>query len=408
MTDPDALRLAAKKRYSTYLGSLISGESVFPLELPFKAAKPGEAARRWAELRAELEALVAASSSSRPGASFTLRWETRTDRLAGTQTLPVGAYFDDESAFLTYLGKGAEARRFKRDADTLLSAFPSLAPWAAARPERIVTHAGDWPDIVSATRWFMDNPRSGLYLRQVPAVEDTKFIERHAAIIDELLRILRVEDIDTVEPDEDEKPAGRRLAERRFVERRGLRRPEPLVRLRILDSAIAERYLRGIRELGLPPSELERIAFPELESVIIIENKASFVNLETFLCIPDLHGALAIFGSGYAVTLAARPWLRRLKVVYWGDIDSHGLRILSRLRLALPATRSVMMDEATFKLFPDYISDAPLDSGAVPEALSPEEEALFRRLAPLSRGNRLEQERIPQGYASAAIAAALR
>lgn len=432
MTSPEELAAAAKRRYRDYLRAVARGKGFFPLELPFKPAKPGEAARRWAELRAELERLVVASAETRPGASYLLRWEERNDRLAGAQRLPSGAYFPDEGSYLSFLGKGAEARRFKRDLALILAAFPELAAWVARRPERIAAAADRWEDLIKAAVWFRDNPASGLYLREVPAVEDTKFIENNEAILDEILAELAAaatgadasgadasparpaaSEEEAEAPDSaaaggsDEANSPRPLRRRSFAERHGLRRPEALVRVRILDAELAAARLLGIRDLALPPSELTRLELPELTSALIVENKASFSNLELFLSTPTMRGAVAIFGSGYAAGLAALPWLASRRVVYWGDIDSHGLRILAGLRQRLPSARSVMMDEATFERFGRFRSDAPHDLAPAPEGLSTDELALFLRLAALNKANRLEQERIPQAYASAALAEAL-
>lgn len=441
MTSPEELAAAAKRRYRDYLRAVARGEAFFPLELPFKPPKPGEAARRWAELRAEVERLVVASAETRPGASYLLRWEDRNDRLAGAQRLPSGAFFPDEGSFLSFLGKGAEARRFKRDLALALAAFPSLAAWAARRPERIAAAADRWEDLIKAAAWFRGNPASGLYLREVPAVEDTKFIENNEAILDEVLAELAAADASSDRPTatepgapgswppaptapeaaspeapapdaeaaagRDGAPAPRPGRRRSFAERHGLRRPEPLVRVRILDAELAASRLLGIRDLALPPSELARLDLPQIKSALIVENKASFSNLELFLSTPAMRGAAAIFGSGYAANLAALPWLASRRVVYWGDIDSHGLRILADLRRYVPSLRSVMMDEGTFERFRRYRSDAPHDLRPAPEGLNPEELALFLRLAALNAANRLEQERIPQAYASAALAEAL-
>lgn len=414
MTSPEELEAAAKRRYKDYLRAVARGESLFPLELPFKPPKPGEAARRWAELRSETERLVAASAETRPGASYLLRWEDRNDRLAGSQRLPAGAYFPDEGSFLSFLGKRAEARRFKRDLTILSTAFPALGPWAARRPERVVAAADRWEDILKVAAWFRANPASGLYLREVPAVEDTKFIENNEAIIDEILVELAASDATpgahaAAPGAEADRGAESARGTRRpsFAERHGLRRPEPLIRIRILDGELAAGRLLGVRDLALPPSELARLDLPEIRSALIVENKASFSNLELFLSTPAMRGAVAIFGSGYAVGLAALPWIAARRVVYWGDIDSHGLRILAELRRGIPDARSVMMDEAAFERFRRFRSDAPHDLAPAPEGLSPEELALFLRLAALNASNRLEQERIPQSYAAAALARAL-
>jgi hypothetical protein len=40
-------------------------------------------------------------------------------------------------------------------------------------------------------------------------------------------------------------------------------------------------------------------------------------------------------------------------VVYWGDIDSHGLAILSGVRATVPHVRSVLMDLDTLRVHAD-------------------------------------------------------
>ena len=47
--------------------------------------------------------------------------------------------------------------------------------------------------------------------------------------------------------------------------------------------------------------------------------------------------------------------------------------------------------------------NAPTDDAAEPENLDPAELGLFRRLVSLTKGNRLEQERVPYGYAREAL-----
>ena len=47
----------------------------------------------------------------------------------------------------------------------------------------------------------------------------------------------------------------------------------------------------------------------------------------TYLAFPVPAAAMVIFGGGYAVpALEPLGWLADLDVVYWGDIDTHGLR----------------------------------------------------------------------------------
>jgi len=215
------------------------------------------------------------------------------------------------------------------------------------------------------------------------------------------------------EPDADtviiENPAPRRPS---FEERCGLKAPVPLVRLRILDAAIARQRFSGLVDLSLPADTLQTINFPELHTVLVIENKTSFSNVEVFLTVPAMGGCLAVFGSGYAVAaLGSAPWLASRRIFYWGDIDSHGLRILAGFRRDFPDARSVMMDRDTFTRFAAYHSEAPTDTAPEPEGLSPEELSLFRKLVSRQDGDqsgkRLEQERIPLAYAREKLLQAL-
>ncbi|BFO23151.1 hypothetical protein SHKM778_95390 (plasmid) [Streptomyces sp. KM77-8] len=53
-------------------------------------------------------------------------------------------------------------------------------------------------------------------------------------------------------------------------------------------------------------------------------------------------------GSGYAASLLRHlPWLADIDLWYWGDIDTHGFAILSRVRGHFPHTRSLLMDRHT-------------------------------------------------------------
>ncbi|WP_431197125.1 Wadjet anti-phage system protein JetD domain-containing protein [[Micrococcus luteus] ATCC 49442] len=57
---------------------------------------------------------------------------------------------------------------------------------------------------------------------------------------------------------------------------------------------------------------------------------------------------LAIYGAGYGFTsLRDASWLWDCEVLYWGDLDTHGFRILDQLRAVHPQVVSVLMDEST-------------------------------------------------------------
>jgi len=400
--DQAGIRAQALRRYEEYLSILAAGDPAaaagvgpadgrpaadfFPVEIRFGKVKSGEASARWADLRDELRALREGSDEG--GArSYRVEWEERVDRLAGTQRFPVRVFFPDAASLLSYLGKTREAERFVRDIGLIGAAVPELRLWAAKKPLRVVEHFGDWGRLAAVVRWMRAHPRPGIFAREVPAVEDTKFIERKKAVLRELLDLSLSET--EVSPEASS-----------FEDRFGLRKSEPLVRAAILDDVIARARFSGIADLSVPVSSLGTLLVPELTSVLVFENKASFSNADAFLTLPALRGCAALFGSGFAVgAVRAVPELAGKRLFYWGDIDTQGLRILSVVRGRFPGCRSVLMDEETFDRFPEYRTDAPEETAEEPRALDAAELALYRRLAAMPAGNRLEQERIPLSWA---------
>jgi hypothetical protein len=73
---------------------------------------------------------------------------------------------------------------------------------------------------------------------------------------------------------------------------------------------------------------------------------SSFVENDiTYLSFPDVADSIVVFGSGFARRAVRYVLsLQSKEVVYWGDIDTPGFDILSRLRNRLPTVRSILMD----------------------------------------------------------------
>ena len=386
MIGPAELRRQAQRRYREYLSAIVDGTDPFPVDIRFGKVRPGEVSERYADLRAELATLREVSDEG-GGPSYRIEWEERSDRLAGSQRLPVRILFPNAASLAGFLRKGAEVERFRADLSLILDAFPGLRVWAARHPTRILSCVGEWERIVAVLRWFVTHPRPGILLREIPAVEDTKFVERNKTVLRELL--------DLVLPTEAVDPSATL-----FEDRYGVRRVEPLIRLRFLDPAIATRHLSGVDDLAVPVSCLEALGFAEVRTVLVVENKATFSNVDVFLSLPALSGVLAVFGSGsLAASLRAVSWFADRRLLYWGDTDTQGIRILAGLRQGFPQLQSVLMDERTFDRFPDARSDAPRDDSELPAGLTEEEAALYARLARMASGNRLEQERIPVWWA---------
>ena len=93
-------------------------------------------------------------------------------------------------------------------------------------------------------------------------------------------------------------------------------------------------------------------------------------------------------------------WMKKRDIYYFGDLDEHGLEILSIFRSRYPKTKSLMMDSETYLTFKDYwVKGISVESENVFSNLTKDElELLYalRRNAP--DHSRLEQERISQEY----------
>lgn len=209
----------------------------------------------------------------------------------------------------------------------------------------------------------------------MPINVHTKFIERNKSVIRELLDILLTEHINS--------------DQKEFEKRFYLKFNEPLIRFKILDNEISQKYFSGIDDLAIPVSQFETLNLP-IKRVLVVENKTT---LYTTLTLPKMDGAIAIFGSGYSVfNLKSAQWFFNVELFYWGDIDVQGFEILSQFRSYFLHTQSMLMDKVTFEKF--FENDkGTLTNVSTKLNLTQEEQQLYELLK--INNWRLEQEKIP-------------
>lgn len=359
--------------------ALITGERLFPLSMPLKGPSAAElihdlaSARRWAE------ALRKGSKKER-GAGYSLEYKTVRPAPLGPCELPSRAVIETEEDALTLASRKKEARALLKLVSETTERLPALLSFIVRRPLKALEEKNDWSRYIDICLKLLAEPRPGSYLRELdlPGI-DTKFMETRKKLLSELLDLV----LPPASVDKSRSPG------KFFEERYGFRRAPELIRLRLpSDCAI---FPKELTELSLAAEEFAKCPIP-CEKVLVVEN------LATFLAVLRLPGVLVLWGKGYGFSaLSAASWLAAKELYYWGDIDTHGLSILAEFRSHFPATRSLLMDEATLLAFRELCVTEEQQASSLPAFLTQEEAALFSALKNDDWGIklRLEQERLP-------------
>lgn len=308
-------------------------------------------------------------------------WGDRRWRGLGTHRVPEVLRVHSANEVAAWIGEESRWDRAQNRYSHLVARWPLLNASLPRYFDVLADYAAeDFERLEAMLTWLEANPHSNLYPRQLRVVGlDSKWLETRTGLIAGLLTALR----------------GGEAAQADFYEVCGLKRPPQLTRLIILDELLRART-GGIRDLSAPAAELAGLDLPA-DRVYIVEN------LQTGLAFRDLPGSVVFVRLGYGVdALAQLPWVSRAECVYWGDLDTHGLRILSRVRVVLPRVSSILMDAETLlahkALWGEEAEQAP--DPELP-GLSADEQLLYQRLKQHHWGVnvRLEQERIGWEYA---------
>ena len=230
----------------------------------------------------------------------------------------------------------------------------------------------DWDSIYKVLSWFLEHDNSNnYYLRELPIEVHTKFIENNSNILISLYGYLLNKDF-----------KGLRLEEVFNIKRKPI-----LIRLKLKHKLF--------EEIALPLSSLKKLDnaydLSQIERIFIIENEA------VYLSFPIKDKDLCIFGGGFQVKIIDIPWLKKKNIYYFGDLDEHGLEILSIARSIYPSLKSIMMDVETYDNYYCYSVGGP--RATCFDNLKDEELKLLQKLRQNEPShNRLEQEKIDQDY----------
>jgi len=309
-----------------------------------------------------------------------VEWATRSWSRVGAQSVPLRVTVSGAEA-LARFGGSRSADAWARLRDRVATAIAALGGGAqvvaAVRSHATALTAyadAEFETVLEVARWLAEHPVDGMRPRQLPIRGvDSKWFGSHRAVVSPLVLA----------------SSGR--------ETLGIVEGAQQFRVRLLD----ERTLpQAPRSFGAAVDELAALRV-ECSTVLVLEN------LETLLALPPLRDVVAVHGSGFsAAELARVPWVADNRILYWGDLDSNGFAILHRLRSAVPAVSSVLMDEDVLLQHRDLWVPEPKPARGSYPTLEPFEDAVLDRLR--DEGDvRLEQERIPWGFALERLRAAV-
>jgi hypothetical protein len=374
MIKPNEIKQKAEKLYSDFLVSFLTNEPFFPKQIRTNKGKKDEFVNRY-----EGYEKLNDNSKTQTGFGYSIVFKTINKKGEGKVPILDKIYFENEYDFLKYINKSKDFETFKNTVNKIKIVLPLLENWILKNPLKITKYEKEWNKLIDICLYFLNDYNDEKYLRELPIDSiDTKYIENNKSIIDELLHAILPED-------KINKNA------KKFENKFYLKSEEELIFIRILDKDLF--IDQKISHLKLPVSEFNKLQI-DCEKVFITENK---MNCLTF---PNVKNSIVIFGKGYEIDIIKNAdWLTNKKIYYWGDIDTHGLNILSRIRTFYKQTISVLMNLDTFNK-PEY-KDLKGKEGkpefTVPEYLTTNEIELFEFLLmqyKQSNFNRLEQERL--------------
>ncbi|QQZ30211.1 hypothetical protein HMY34_16380 [Thiothrix subterranea] len=384
MITPADIRTKAQKLWDSgrILQDAWAAGELFPWEIPFRKPNASAQMEQFAQVRGWITTLKQASVEAK-GYGYRISYREVQHRQLGAQLLPDTISFDTRDDLLRFIQKKQAFPTLYQTGLETAAEFPVLRAWLLKYPTKLMEHASVWSALLAVCRYFLHHPRPERYLREldIPGV-DSKFIGQHKAILSELL--------DAVLPESAIDPDSTGLRQYGFERRYGLKYDEPLLRLRLLDTALSP--VAGITDVSLPLSQLAQWEIP-CQRVFVTENKTNGLSF------PDNAQAIVIFGLGYGVdALAEIPWLHTRPLIYWGDLDTHGFSILSRMRRHFPHTQSLLMDTQTLQQYAHLCVEEPENARCadILQHLQPEEVAVYQHLQQTHQ--RLEQERIPMAY----------
>jgi hypothetical protein len=361
-----------RKKYVDFLRSVVRNETFSPIKLRGGTGKPGSTKELHDATAVFLEF---EKKENRPG--WQIEWEIWTSKKLGSQQWPSAIIVETEADYLYILELSEKVAFFKTTLSKLVEWRKEIRGWIEMRPQSIFDLP--WEQICAVVDYILNNDLRNYYLRSIPVPVHTKFIERNAAVLLSLLR-----HFDSVRfPDE-----GLGLIKALGV------KPKPvLYPVRWLDDTLARRYTSGITSLAVSSEDLNKLDLKVAE-VWFVENDTNLYLL------PKRSDAIALSCRGLALhVLSSIPFFQHSRLLYWGDLDEAGFRMLQQFRQFYPTVESILMDDETVQFHRHEIQSIPSKSNNAELQLQKHEMDAWKILRPLN--GRIEQEKLDQFFVQA-------
>jgi hypothetical protein len=379
-TNVDDLIVTLRKRWATgrYLSDYVGHVPWTPVELPVSAPSASELLNQFDKAVRWAERFQRDSHTAGGVARFTVAFRTVKSKSLGANEVPTRVRIENFEQLCALIGTTRDVRLLDEILRETEVSMPQLASWVVANPLRAIRHQDIWRDVLSVVSWITTNRTETHYLRQIDVEGiDTKFIDTHRKLLDDLLTIvLSDHQIDSEYTATD-------------FTRRFRFRPKPsYTRLRLLNPEPT--FPKGLSEITLRTEELAALELTA-DTIFVVENEI------TYLAFPVVPNSIVVFGSGFGLAaLRDVPWLDSREIIYWGDIDTHGFDILHRLRARFASVQSILMNHQTLLAHPQQWVKEPSPTNRALTNLTHLEEALYHDLIEDRYGQavRLEQERV--------------
>ncbi len=379
-TNINDLIVTLRKRWATgrYLSDYAGNVPWTPIELPVKGPSASELLDQFDDAVRWADEFQRDSHTGGGAERFAVTYRTVKGKNLGTNSVPARVRIESFEQLCALIGTNRDVRTLNTILRQTETATPSLVPWVVAHPLKAVEHQRIWGDVLAAVTWMITNNTETLYLRQIDAEGiDTKFVDHHRKLLDELLTTVLPEH--RIDSDYSAADFARRF---RF-------RPKPTYsRLRLFNPQPS--LPKNLSEITLRTEELATLELVA-DTVFVVENEI------TYLAFPAVANSIVIFGSGFSLAaLRDIVWMDNRKIVYWGDIDTHGFDILHRLRTRFESVQSILMDHQTLLAHPRQWVTEPSPTNRALTNLTDAEKALYHDLIEDRYGPavRLEQERV--------------